>query len=210
MVKSDSLVVSSPQREHSVEPSPPLASAAPPPPFFSGPSPGRHAGTPGRPRPAAASALVSGSSPPWGRTFELILRLWLFELEAYESETASFLCNKNYTDWRRRISCVTVRDAPTSGAFGWPPWWSWADWWGPRTEWDPPVCRPRSSCGLSAWSWLGMGKCSPAGLETLEYKTNIVRYTSIPDKKHFIIQHKAIAHIAFIFFYLVTSTNQFT
>lgn len=86
MVTSDSPVVSSPQREHSVEPSPPLASAAPPPPFFSGPSPGRHAGTPGRPRPAAASALVSGSSPPWGRTFELILRLWLFELQAYEFE----------------------------------------------------------------------------------------------------------------------------
>lgn len=90
-MKSDSPVVSSPQREHSVEPSPPLASAAPPPPFFSGPSPGRHAGTPGRPRPAAASELVSGSSPPWGRAFELILRLWLFELQAYESETASFL-----------------------------------------------------------------------------------------------------------------------
>lgn len=63
-VTKDLLVVSAPQQEQSVEPSPPLAFAVPPPPFSFGLSPGQHGGRPDRPHPAAALALGSGSSPP--------------------------------------------------------------------------------------------------------------------------------------------------
>lgn len=64
VLNKDLLVVSAPQQEQSVEPSPPLAFAAPPPPFSFGLSPGQHGGRPDRPHPAAALALGSGSSPP--------------------------------------------------------------------------------------------------------------------------------------------------
>jgi len=60
----NSLVVCAPRRERSVGPSPPLAVSGPPPPVSSGPSPGRPGGRRGRPRPAAAGAPASGSSPP--------------------------------------------------------------------------------------------------------------------------------------------------
>lgn len=65
--KQDSLVVSALQQEHSVGPSPPLASSAPAPPFSFVPSPGRHGAKPDRPHPAAALALGSGSSPRWNK-----------------------------------------------------------------------------------------------------------------------------------------------
>lgn len=71
----DSPVVSSPQQGRSAGPSPPLASAAPAPPFSCGPSPGRHAGTPGRPRPAAALTPASGSSPRWTKQCNGLLSL---------------------------------------------------------------------------------------------------------------------------------------
>lgn len=61
----------------------------------------------------------------------------------------------------------TAQGALTSDVFGWHPWWRWADWWGPLAEWDPRACPPQSSCGPSAWSWPGMGRCSPAMLGTL-------------------------------------------
>lgn len=72
------------------------------------------------------------------------------------------------------LTFCTAQGALTSDVFGWHPWWRWADWWGPLAEWDLRACPPQSSCGPSAWSWPGMGRCSPAMLGTLKHSQTLL------------------------------------